>query len=84
MFEKFKWAFKGFEGISGLKINFAKTKPVPLNLPVSDANAYAVFFFQCKLGKLPIKYLGLPLHWKKPSKSDWDILITKIHKRLSS
>jgi hypothetical protein len=45
MFEKLKWAFKGFEGISGLKINFAKTKPVPLNLPVSDANAYAVFFF---------------------------------------
>jgi Reverse transcriptase (RNA-dependent DNA polymerase) len=61
MLEKIKWALKEFEGISDLKINFAKSELIPLNISTSDATAPAALF-QCKIGRLPMKYLGLPLH----------------------
>lgn len=38
---------------------------------------------QYKLGSLPMKYLGLHLHWKMPSKQNWEVLIEEIQKRLS-
>jgi hypothetical protein len=67
MVEKIKWIFYAFQGISGLQINFSKTKLIPLNISSADANFYCNIL-QCKLGKLPIKYLRVWLHWKKPNK----------------
>jgi hypothetical protein len=81
MLERIKWALKGFEGISGLKINFSKSELIPLNLSESETITFASIL-QCKIDTLPLKYLGLPLRWKKPSKSDWEVLITKVQKRL--
>jgi hypothetical protein len=37
--------------------------------------------FGCKISTLPIKYLGVPLHWKKLRHTDWKILINKIEKK---
>jgi Reverse transcriptase (RNA-dependent DNA polymerase) len=57
MVEKIKWIFYAFQEISGLQINFSKTELIPLNLSFDDANFYCNIL-QCKLDKLPIKYLG--------------------------
>jgi hypothetical protein len=64
MVEKLKLALKGFEGISGLKINYAKYEIVPLNINFSEVQHLANIL-RCKIKKLPMKCLWLPLHWKK-------------------
>jgi hypothetical protein len=63
MVERVKWAVQAFEGLSGLKINFYKSKLVALNLDSNVAKNFAIQL-NCKLSSLPLKYLGLSLHWK--------------------
>jgi hypothetical protein len=41
-------------------------------------DAYYASLLNCSLGKLSIKYLEMILHWKKPSKYDWQLIIDKI------
>jgi hypothetical protein len=61
MIECVKWALKGFEGFSRLKNKFANLELIPLNL--SNDNTLALSnLLQCKVGKLSLKYSGLPLH----------------------
>jgi hypothetical protein len=72
-----KWLFIAFEGISGLKFNFAKSKLIPLNL-TSTQSFHFVQILSYKFGKLPIKYSSVSLHWKKPSRAIWMELIIKI------
>jgi Reverse transcriptase (RNA-dependent DNA polymerase) len=81
MVVKVKWALRVFEEISGLKINLNKSEMIPLNLDTSSCNFYANLL-NCPVGKLSIKYLGVKLHWKKPSKQDWQLVIDKIHSKL--
>ncbi|KAJ4815734.1 RNA-directed DNA polymerase (reverse transcriptase)-related family protein [Rhynchospora pubera] len=81
--ERVKWILKGFEGMSGLRINFAKSELIPLNLSDHRATVFASSL-NCKLGALPFKYLGLPLHWKRPNRRNWLDVIDKIKKKLSS
>ncbi|KAJ1692584.1 hypothetical protein LUZ63_009282 [Rhynchospora breviuscula] len=80
--EKVSWALKAFEMISGLKINFSKTEIIPLNLTNSDLSS-VLPLFNCKETKLPITYLGIPLHWKLPRKQGWSNLIDKISNKFS-
>jgi hypothetical protein len=54
----------GFEYLSGLKINYSKSEMIPLNLTETESYRLANVI-GCKIGTLPIKYLGVPLHWKK-------------------
>jgi hypothetical protein len=54
----------GFEYLSGLKINYSKSEMIPLNLTETESYRLANVI-GCKIGILPIKYLGVPLHWKK-------------------
>lgn len=63
------WTMFSFEALSGIKINFQKTKLVPLHMPSSDGKQLADLF-GCKLAKLPLKYLGVPLANKKLALSD--------------
>jgi hypothetical protein len=51
----------GFDNISWLKINYSKSKLIYLNLNESEGN-HLVEILGCKIGSLPIKYLGTPLH----------------------
>lgn len=70
MVESLKLFLIGFENLLGLKINYIKSELIPLN--ISEGVAYANIL-ECKVNKLPIKYLGVPLHWKKKLRSqDWD------------
>jgi hypothetical protein len=44
-----------------MKINFLKCEMIPLNLKENKSDQLASIF-GCKLGSLPISYLGIPLH----------------------
>ncbi|XP_078170754.1 uncharacterized protein LOC144565020 [Carex rostrata] len=70
-----------FENLSGMKINYAKSEMVPLNLLVQEGHHLAQIF-GCTVSCLPITYLGLPLHYKKPKLIDWQSVIDKIESRL--
>jgi hypothetical protein len=49
-----------FESMSGLKINFAKSEAFVIGADEEDQRR-AAFMLNCKLGKLPMTYLGCPL-----------------------
>ena len=73
--------FTWFEAISGLKINFNKSKKVPVgNVP--DLVGLASIM-GCKIIQLPMTYLGLPLGANFKSKSIWDPILEKMERKLS-
>jgi hypothetical protein len=71
-----------FEGCSGLKINFDKTKIFPIRYPESLWPNLAEVF-PGKYANLPGKYLGLPLHFRKVKRISLQPLLEKISKRLA-
>lgn len=81
--ENAKCILKGFEGVSGLSINLSKSELIPLNIPTYSASSMANLL-GCKLGKLPITYLGLNLHFKKASFEFWRGIIKKYQSKLQS
>lgn len=72
-----------FQLVSGLKINFSKSMLVGVRCSEDIVHALAEMV-HCKVGRLPISYLGLPIGMKPRSKALWDPLIGKIEKMLSS
>ena len=66
-----------FESMSGMKINFHKCDLVPINVDEDQAQAFAQTL-SCKIGKFPLKYLGVPLHYAKLRKEDLQPLVDKI------
>jgi hypothetical protein len=57
MIDRVKWALQAFEGLSGLKIIFNKSELIALNISSTLASNFALQL-NCKLGSLPMKYLG--------------------------
>ncbi|WVZ84785.1 LOW QUALITY PROTEIN: hypothetical protein U9M48_031774, partial [Paspalum notatum var. saurae] len=53
-----------FERISGMRINFNKSEIVTLNVG-SEVAHEASHLLGCPVGSLPLKYLGVPLHFDK-------------------
>jgi hypothetical protein len=51
-----------FEQLSGLKINFHKSKLFCIGEAQDEVNAYADLF-GCGQGQFPIRYLGIPIHY---------------------
>ena len=51
---------KIFSSVSGLKINFAKSTLLGINLQEEEV-MYLVDLVKCAVGAWPIKYLGIPL-----------------------
>ncbi|MCI26093.1 LINE-1 reverse transcriptase like, partial [Trifolium medium] len=58
------WALKailrGFEMVSGLKVNFWKSNLMGVNVP-QDFLSLASAFLNCRVCSIPFKYLGLPV-----------------------
>jgi hypothetical protein len=69
MVDKFKWTLRAFEGLSGLKINFYKSKLVVYIDSASAHNFAAQLHY--KLDSLSLKYLDLSFHGKQPAHADW-------------
>ena len=72
-----------FEQASGLKINFHKSELFCFGEAQTHAETY-MEIFACKQGDLPLKYLGIPIHFKKLRNSDWKMVEERFEKRLSS
>jgi len=67
---------------TGLKVNFAKSSLVPINLEPDRAASLAQQF-GCILGSLPFTYLGLPLGLTKPKVVDFLPLVTRCERHLA-
>lgn len=77
-----KWVLTCFEQVSGMRVNYDKSELIPINLEDDELNSLADVF-GCPIGNFPIKYLGIPLHYKKLSREDIQPLVDKILKRIA-
>ena len=73
------WAMLAFEAISGIRMNYDKTELYLLHVADTQPLQY---LFRCHEGTFPIKYLGLPLHYKKLQVVDWSFLVNKVESKL--
>jgi hypothetical protein len=78
-----KWVLTCFELISGMRINYHKSELVPVHIERGEDISCFVEIFRCSVGTLPIKYLGIPLHYSKLRREDLQPLIDKIIKRIA-
>ncbi|GLT40913.1 hypothetical protein SLA2020_150100 [Shorea laevis] len=79
------WAAKSimriFELVSGLKINFGKSQLVGINVSEEWMSKMA-HILNCKQGKLPCRYLGVPIGGSVKKISLWKPLIESFEKKL--
>jgi hypothetical protein len=59
-----------YEEMSGLKINFAKSEVIMVSQHTSKSIDYSNMF-NCAIGNLPIKYLGVPMAGSRLHVADW-------------
>jgi hypothetical protein len=59
-----------FEQLSGLKINFHKSKIFYFGKAKEVEDQYRQIF-GCESGSLPFKYLGVPIHYRKLRNAEW-------------
>jgi len=72
-----------FQQSTGLKVNFAKSSMIPLNMPNEEADRLAAIL-GCKIGQLPFTYLGLPLGTTRPRIVDLMPLVDSLERRLTA
>jgi hypothetical protein len=65
-----KLLLTAFEQVSGLKINFHKSELICFGDAQDSLDQY-MEIFGYKQGDLPLRYLGIPIHFKKLRNSDW-------------
>ena len=70
-----------FQVFTGLKVNVGKSEIVPVG-EVNNLNALANIL-QCRVGSLPMKYLGMPLGTSFKTVSIWNPILEKMEKKLS-
>jgi len=76
-----KAILNSFASSIGLKVNFAKSMLVPINMPDQKAHHLAATF-GCLVGSFPFTYLGLPLGLTKPKIDDFLPMVTRCERRL--
>lgn len=69
--------------MTGLETNFAKTCIYSSNMGVLP-DAGAANTLNCEFGLLPATYLGISISGRWPRRQDWEGLILKVRRRLSS
>ena len=70
-----------FQAVTGLKVNVAKSEMVPIE-GVNNVNALAEIL-DCRVGALPMTYLGMPLGASHKSPSIWNPILEKIERKLA-
>lgn len=71
-----------FKVASGLKLNFHKSSIHRINLKNQQVDVF-VEVLGCKIGKLPLSYLGLPIGANFRQKGVWKPLVDRFRKKLS-
>ncbi|GJU81763.1 putative RNA-directed DNA polymerase, eukaryota, reverse transcriptase zinc-binding domain protein [Tanacetum coccineum] len=72
-----------FHMASGLKVNFAKSKFFGVGVSNTDINTFASTLC-CQPSSFPCSYLGLPIGANMNKSSNWNAIIEKFQKRLTS
>ena len=72
-----------FEQASGLKINFHKSELFCFGQAQQVVDHYTDLF-GCQEGEFSLKYLGIPIHYRKLRNADWKRVEEQFEKRLSS
>ncbi|XP_073363314.1 uncharacterized protein [Aegilops tauschii subsp. strangulata] len=72
-----------FQQSTGLKVNFAKSSMIPLNMTDEEAARLAAIL-GCKIGQFPFTYLGLPLGTTRPRIIDLMPLVDSLERRLTA
>jgi len=72
-----------FERLSCLKINFHKSEIFCFG-EAKNYKSQHMELFGCNPGSFPIRYLGIPIHYRKLSNSNWLKIQERFEKRLSS
>lgn len=72
-----------FELVSGLKINFHKSSICGIGVPENEMEVFASRLC-CRVQKLPLSYLGLPLGASPTLKKTWKPILDKCKARLAS
>jgi hypothetical protein len=72
-----------FEQLSGLKINFHKSKLFCFGKAKEDEDNYR-HIFGCKMGSLPFKYLGVPIHYRRLLNKEWKQMENSFERKLAS
>ena len=68
-----------FQAFTGLKVNIGKSEIVPIR-EVNNIVALANIL-QCRVGRLPMKYLGVPLGTSFKSTTIWNPILGKMEKK---
>lgn len=79
--QNLRFLWKLFEWAAGLKINTNKTELYYLGPNRSRANRLANIL-GCRVGSLPFRYLGLPLHIKSLRREDWVPIVRRVEARI--
>jgi hypothetical protein len=78
-----KSLLEDFAQATGLRVNYAKSCLIPIN--ISDERLLSLATsFGCAVGKLPFTYLGLPLGVTKPTIQDLSPLVGLVERRLNA
>jgi hypothetical protein len=72
-----------FEKLPGMRINYHKSELIPCNMSENPIFVGA-HILGCPVGSFPIKYLGIPLQFKKFRREDIQPLVDNILKRVGS
>ncbi|KAK2413278.1 hypothetical protein QL285_036006 [Trifolium repens] len=78
-----KAVLRGFELVSGLKVNFWKSCVMGANVS-DDFLGMASDFLNCRVGTIPFKYLGLPVGANSRRMSTWEPMLSVVRRRLGS
>ena len=70
-----------FQAFTGLKINVRKNEIIPVG-EVNNLDALANIL-HCRVGILPMKYLGMPLGTSFKTTSIWNPILEEMEKKLS-
>ena len=76
-----KLALSCFQAFTGLKVNVGKSEIVPVG-EVGNIGDLADIL-RCRVGSLPMKYLGMPLGTSYEIASIWNPILKKMEKKLS-
>jgi hypothetical protein len=75
-------ALSYFEAIIGLRVNLAKSEMVPVG--VMDSMQPLADLLCCRIGALPMLYLGMPLGAQYKALNVWNSVLEKIERRLAN
>lgn len=78
-----KLILSAFEHVSGLKINFHKSELFCFGEAQDHVADYAELF-GCGQGQLPIRYLGIPIHYRRLTNVEWKMVEERLQIRLSN